>query len=330
MMNKILLIDDNPTDFQITKTFIEQMTNQQFFVIPEDYTVMGQAFSYDCKDITIWDYIPKFLKEHAEEICLIICDIKLNGSDDGLDLIRKIRDDRDFYIYPDHLFNMIVPIIAYTEHPDKETVAFKMGANYSFHKSVDSEERIKFIETIKQQIYIYQRTYGAWNEYMWPNSIKSKIAKFKQMNPGTNLFLMSSFQHSHQEYLDSFKEMLSEIGGFTYHMADAPGGEFTDELLQDVAVYMHGCDLGIAILFEDHGKQNVTSPSVCLEIGYMRALQKPILLFREETVPDEADFNGVSQSIFEKDQLCCEKTKRHLERWITNQLFSVINSRDWY
>ena len=330
-MNKILLIDDNPTHFQETKVFIEQMTNQLFLVIPEDYTKMGQAFSFDVKDVNIWEYVPELLKKHAEEICLIICDIRLNGTDDGLDLIKKIRDDRDYYIYPDHLFNMIVPIIAYTEHPDRETDAFRMGANYSFHKTDDSKERLKFIETIKQLISLYKRTYVAWNEYMWPNSIKSKIAKFKQDNPGTNLFLMSSFQSCHQDSLAHFKDALSKIGGFTHHMADAPGGKYTDELLQDVAVYMHGCDLGIAILFEDVDKPNKTSPSVCLEIGYMRALQKPILLFTEDTVPlDDADFSGISRCDFEKNQLCCDRTIKHLERWLTNQLFSVNNSHDWY
>lgn len=327
LMDKILLIDDDPIHFQETKKLIEDKTNKQFLVIPENYAMMQDAFSLDVKDINIWGYIPQLIRQEANEICLIICDIFFKDSDGGLTLIKNIRSDSNYYVYPDHLFNLIVPIIAFTDHPDKEAAAIQIGANYAFHKSKDPRDQTKFIETIRRQISLYKRTYKAWNEFMWPNSIKEEILGFKRENSGINLFIMTSFDNCHKEEINTIKTTLSsKITDLTCHVADDPGGKYSDNILEDVTVFMYGCDLGIAILFKDKDKPNVISPSVCLEIGYMRALQKPVLILTEENIQDIADLNGISQCVFsESNPIQSDEIQKKITKWVIRKLVNANN-----
>ena len=321
-MNKILLIENDRDVFYEIKQFLEE--EQLFSVIPADYDEMGKAFDPDYRGITIWNYIPRLIHENADEICVIICDILLHGYASGLDLIKKIRTDTKYYVYPDHLFNLIIPIIAYTGFSDKEVEALRMEANASFQKSKDPAERLKFMETIKQLAAQYDRVKSAWNEYMWPNGLKEKIKDFKKSHIKKNAFLMTSFSDKYSEDIDRFVLSLNQLGGVECHIANAPGGKNTDNLFPNVEVFMHGCDFGIAILFDDKDapSEYKINPNVSLEIGYMYANKKPILILKENTLKKEdinVDLIGRLYYEFDRSELGGDGLIKRVKEWLNNR-----------
>jgi len=57
---------------------------------------------------------------------------------------------------------------------------------------------------------------------------------------------------------------------------------YADDLLLNIKTYMHGCSFGVA-LFE-RINTNYFNPNVSLEIGYMMAMNKPILFLKDSTL----------------------------------------------
>lgn len=320
-MNKVLLIDDDRDDFLLTKQLIEK--EQQYVVIPTEYEEMGRAFDDDVQGTMIWNYTPKLLKENADEICVIICDLVFNGYESGLDLIARIRTDPQFYTSPDRLFNSLVPIIALTGYTDKDIQALRSGANYAIQKSDDPVQQKKLLETIKRQAIVYERMYKACTESMWPNELKDKIWDFKGKNAGINVFLMTSFDEKHKEFSGKVKSMINSLGP-TCHVANAPGGLNTSLVWSDVAVYMNACDMGVAIFYDDYGEDNAVNPNVCVEVGYMKGRNKPVLILMERslgTLP--VDLNGLNRVVFDKDD--SNKILMEVKQWIDNRVLDVHN-----
>lgn len=57
---------------------------------------------------------------------------------------------------------------------------------------------------------------------------------------------------------------------------------YADDLLTNIRTYMHACDFGVAIF--DRVNTEYFNPNVSLEIGYMMALGKDILLLKDSTL----------------------------------------------
>jgi hypothetical protein len=68
-----------------------------------------------------------------------------------------------------------------------------------------------------------------------------------------------------------------EDSGLTILRADARS--FAKFLLDNVRIYMHGCDFGIAIF--DEVEERTFNPNVAFEIGYMFGLDKPVLILKD-------------------------------------------------
>ncbi len=67
--------------------------------------------------------------------------------------------------------------------------------------------------------------------------------------------------------------------------------EYDDDTFSNIKTYMHGCGFGIAIF--DRIEQEEFNPNVGLEVGYMMALNKPVLLLKDKTLKTlQADLNG--------------------------------------
>ncbi len=67
--------------------------------------------------------------------------------------------------------------------------------------------------------------------------------------------------------------------------------EYHDDTFPNIKTYMHGCGFGIAIF--ERIEQEEFNPNVGLEVGYMTALNKPVLLLKDKTLKTlHADLNG--------------------------------------
>jgi hypothetical protein len=94
--------------------------------------------------------------------------------------------------------------------------------------------------------------------------------------------------------------------------------EFTDDLWNNVCVYMLGCKYGIAIL-EDRVAAEL-NPNVALEYGFMKAMNRRVGLFRNSDFrQNRADFSGKLAKTFEigsDSTLNKASLKTAIEAWL--------------
>jgi protein-tyrosine-phosphatase/nucleoside 2-deoxyribosyltransferase len=128
---------------------------------------------------------------------------------------------------------------------------------------------------------------------------------FDYPNPSSNVFLMMRFRDTeqHREILAAVREALEYYG---LHGLRADEKSYSDSLWSNVKSYMNACDYGIAVF--EQIEDNDFNPNVSLELGYMMARQKRILLLKEKhlkTLPSDVvgylyksfDYYHVSNSI---------------------------------
>jgi hypothetical protein len=58
---------------------------------------------------------------------------------------------------------------------------------------------------------------------------------------------------------------------------------YSRDLWENVRIYMHACEFGIAV-FEEIDARSF-NPNVAIELGYMYALRKQVLLLKERRMP---------------------------------------------
>jgi hypothetical protein len=71
----------------------------------------------------------------------------------------------------------------------------------------------------------------------------------------------------------------------------ADAHEFHADLLSNVKTYLHGCSFGVAVY--DRIRTDEPNTNVGFEAGYMMAMNKPVLLLKDQTLPQlQADLAG--------------------------------------
>jgi len=58
--------------------------------------------------------------------------------------------------------------------------------------------------------------------------------------------------------------------------------QYHDNLLRNVLTYIHGCNMGVAVF--ERIEADSFNPNVSFEVGYMRALNKPVCLLKDRTM----------------------------------------------
>jgi protein-tyrosine-phosphatase len=101
-------------------------------------------------------------------------------------------------------------------------------------------------------------------------------------NSASNALLMMSFSNRPQQrkIRDTLRQTLSRYGK---HVLRADEKAYAGSLWDNVKFYLDACELGIAVF-----DQLVTSdfnPNVSLELGYMLARQRKVLLLKERSLP---------------------------------------------
>jgi protein-tyrosine-phosphatase len=101
-------------------------------------------------------------------------------------------------------------------------------------------------------------------------------------NPPFNAFLMMRFANraANRQILQALR---SALGYYAVNLLRADQKAYADSLWENVKYYMDVCDLGVAV-FEQLIKKDF-NPNVSLELGYMLARCKKVLLLKERSLP---------------------------------------------
>jgi hypothetical protein len=132
-------------------------------------------------------------------------------------------------------------------------------------------------------------------------------------DPRRTAFIMMQFgtTPAHSEMLNAIRASLKEFG-ITGLRADDK--EYHEDLFPNVQTYMHGCGFGIA-LFERLQSDDF-NPNVSLEVGYMRALRKPVCLMKDRTLRTlQTDLVGKLYKSFDP-QRASESIPIELTKWM--------------
>jgi hypothetical protein len=75
------------------------------------------------------------------------------------------------------------------------------------------------------------------------------------------------------------------------HILRADMHAFHGDLLSNVKTYLHGCSFGVAVYERIETEEH--NANIGLEVGYLMALNKPVLLLKDRTLPQlQADLGG--------------------------------------
>lgn len=153
-----------------------------------------------------------------------------------------------------------------------------------------------------------------------PVAIQESLHRFLGDHPEARkaCFIMMRFgeTHAHANIERVIKATLDKHGLRGLLARDK---EYHEDLYPNIQTYTHGCGFGIAIF--EHIESEEFNPNVSLEVGYMLALKKPVLLLKDRTLPVlQTDLVGKMYRPF--DPLEPEKTiPAQIERWLEDKGF---------
>jgi hypothetical protein len=158
--------------------------------------------------------------------------------------------------------------------------------------------------TLSRQ-YFHRRGLNNMGDFMLPPGyqfLQEECARFFQVNTdyNRNVFIMTRFSPGNRllETIDTTIRATLIQHGFNPVRADDRMFMTDRNLWNNVCVYMHCSKYGIAIL-EDR-IANEFNPNVALEYGFMRALNKPVLLLADEGFRNlRADVIGTLRETFD-------------------------------
>ena len=129
-------------------------------------------------------------------------------------------------------------------------------------------------------------------------------------------FLIMKFEDSKiQKELESVIKSHCDSIGIKILRADDKW--YADDVMENIKTYMHGCSFGIALF--DRIKTDYFNPNVSLEIGYMMALNKPVLLLKDDTLKSlPSDLVGKLYHEFDF-QAPSETIPRVLDKWLSDK-----------
>ncbi|NQV26949.1 MAG: hypothetical protein HQ518_21575 [Rhodopirellula sp.] len=117
----------------------------------------------------------------------------------------------------------------------------------------------------------------------YPLEITESLARFGRDHPDPRrtAFIMMQFGATsmHNAIVSSIRSTLAKYGVTALRADDK---EYHDDLFPNVLTYMHGTAFGIAVF--ERLEADDFNPNVSLEVGYMRALHKPVCLLKDKTL----------------------------------------------
>ena len=151
-----------------------------------------------------------------------------------------------------------------------------------------------------------------------PPIILESLEKFRSEHPDSKKvgFLMMKFgaTPAHTTITEVVRATLKQFG---LEALRADDKEYHEDLFPNVQTYMHGCGFGIAVMERIEAEE--FNPNVSLEIGYMLAHRKPVLLLKDSTLKGlHADLVGklYRPFDFQKPQ---ETIPAQLKNWLEDK-----------
>jgi hypothetical protein len=118
---------------------------------------------------------------------------------------------------------------------------------------------------------------------MAPVALRGNVLRLMEDHPDyhRNCFVVMSFAKSpqHRRIFRALSEVLAELG---FQPLRADQHRYSDDLLDNVLTYAHGCALAVAV--HERIERDAHNANVAFEIGYLYALGKPVCLLKERTV----------------------------------------------
>lgn len=212
-------------------------------------------------------------------------------------------------------------LVAITDR-DKAIVVFEKntGGYTEFHLLDDNEDLWSAVDFVTVMKLSRQREIQATIELPWKSSGAARAAKIKKAvqlhvdevkqsqilgqlrgteglehlqpqferflrdhpDPSKNFFLMMSFEPSPQlEAVYSTIEATLSARGL--HCVRADNKDYSEDLWTNIEIYLTCCNFGIAVYEDMHARS--ANPNVALEVGYMLAKRKRVLLLKEKSLP---------------------------------------------
>ncbi|MCK7590778.1 hypothetical protein M0G43_09345 [Subsaxibacter sp. CAU 1640] len=154
-----------------------------------------------------------------------------------------------------------------------------------FNESLEEEQDCDIEEetSIKFSIKKEELDLLKYNTNVISDELSISLKRFQKDHPNSDKcgFLMMKFEDSklQQNIIGVLKSHLAKKG-ITLLRADEKW--YSDDLFENIKTYMQGCSFGIALF--DRINTEEFNPNVSLEIGYMMALNKPVLLLKDKTL----------------------------------------------
>lgn len=287
-MKKILYIEDDYTHFSRMKTWLQSIG---YSVIPEKFEDMSNCIDPLFQRESIEDFALRQVSENRKELALILCDIKLlDDTLGGNRVVKKIRSCKE-----KGLSNIIamLPIIGITQYPDNRDKIIADGADYVYVKPDSNQSVADFSSDLLRIVIDNQiERFEIRKNQIYPMSLKDEIERFKKDHEcEVTAFIMTSFKEKHVKVAKKIQEILSKFGIIGLMASEGEGGKYSDNLWNNIEVYMHGCDFGVGIYADDKVLKGVTeeeqknnvriNPNMSQEVGYMLALQKPVCILKD-------------------------------------------------
>jgi len=116
-----------------------------------------------------------------------------------------------------------------------------------------------------------------------PIEISESLQRFRQdhPNPGKTAFVIMEFGES-SAHAAIFEVIRSTLKKYGLEGVRADDKEYHDDLYWNVVTHIHGCGFGIAIF--ERLDTDALNPNVGLEVGFMKALDKPVCLLKDKTL----------------------------------------------
>jgi len=147
-----------------------------------------------------------------------------------------------------------------------------------------TDEVVSKETSIKFSVYPEDvKIFSTYSSSIFPEELKTPLERFRKdfSSEVKTAFLMMKFEDTpiQTKLIEIIKKNLEEKG---IKLLRADSKWYADELLSNIRTYMHACDFGIAIF--DRVRTEYFNPNVSLEIGYMMAMGKNVLLLKDNTI----------------------------------------------
>lgn len=152
----------------------------------------------------------------------------------------------------------------------------------------------------------------------FPPELLESIKKFKAdyPDPKKTAFIMMRFgtTKAHNEIVQSIRAELEKLGVKALRADDK---DYHDDLFWNILTYVYGCGFGVAVF--ERIEQEEFNPNIALEVGYMMALRKPVLLLKDKTLKNlNTDLIGKLYKIFDPQSIS-ESIAPQLQRWMKDK-----------